>query len=56
LVEVRDGGGGMATTGSGLFGAEKWATKLKLKKRTLYSQKIKLLGHIKVNLIRAFVS
>jgi hypothetical protein len=27
LSEARDGGGGMATTGSGLLGAEKWATK-----------------------------
>jgi len=34
LAKVRDGGGGMATTGSGLLGAEKWATKLIFKKRT----------------------
>jgi len=50
---------GMATRGSGLLGAEKWATKLKFKKLTLYSppqKKIKLLDHIKGDSVRAFVS
>jgi hypothetical protein len=35
--------------------AEKWAEILIFKEGTLYSQKIKLLGHIKGNSVKAFV-
>jgi len=56
LAEVRDGGGGMATTGSGLLVGGKMGDKIILKTEIILSKnKIKLLGHIKGHSVRAFV-
>jgi hypothetical protein len=52
---VRDGGGGMTTTGADCWGLKNGRQNKYLKKMALHSKKIKLLGHVKGNSVRTFV-